>query len=303
MKYLAQLSNTKALKDLTKNELSDLQQALYNLGYTEIWIDGIYGQQTRRIFNKFKVDNALTYPDLIGHTTVDFITKKLEKEDNNKDFIFLTTPQVINNKLMIVKVPNNWQQKKLGNEDYTRLANLFGLSVPTIRAVMDVESSGSGFLLNELAPCRPKILFEGHIFYRQTPKPVSQTRPDLSHARWTKQFYKGGSAEWGRLLDAMKFDPLAAVRSASWGLGQVMGFNFSMVGYNTVEEMIIDCHKGEFEQARQMFNFCKNHPSKQLIPALKSQSWGTFAYYYNGAGYRQNQYDIKLRDAYRRYAR
>lgn len=302
MEYLSKLDSTTHIKDLSKDELIDLQQALFNLGYKDIWIDGIYGKQTRKIFNNFKADFELDYPDYIGHTTINFILNLLTKEET-AEFVLLDKPQTIGGKLMLVKIPPNWVQRKLEEKDFIKLASLFNLNIATIKAVMEVESNGSGFLLNEAAPCRPKILFEGHIFYNQTSQPVSKIRPDLSYPRWTKKYYKGGSAEWGRLLDAFKFDASASLKSASWGLGQIMGFNYSTLGYSSVEEMVIDAHKDEYHQARQMFDFCKNHPSGKLIPALRVRDWATFAYYYNGSGYRQNNYDAKLKNAYLKFAK
>lgn len=305
MQYLKKLESTKNIKDLSKNELIDLQKALSDLGYKEVWIDGIYGKQTRKFFNKFKEDFNLDYPDLIGQTTINFILNKLEKEENNNSgsFIFLTKPEMIGGKLMIVKMPPNWEQKKISDAEYIKLANLFNLNIPVIKALVSIESGGSGFLLNEKAPCRPKILFEGHWFYKLTPQPVSKIRPDLSYSSWTKKHYKGGSAEWTRLIDAMSFDPIPAVLSCSWGLGQVMGGNYVTLGYNSVQEMVIDAHKGEYHQAKQMLTFCKNHHTGKLLPALRSRDWATFAYYYNGAGYRKNNYDVKLKNAYLKFAK
>jgi peptidoglycan hydrolase-like protein with peptidoglycan-binding domain len=302
MNNLSKIEITKEVRKLSKLELFDLQKALRQMGYS-LAIDGIYGNETKTVFNRFKRDNALTHPDLIGQTTINFILNKLEKKETDFGFEFLTTPQTVNGKLMIVKMPTEWQQKALSNDDFVKLADVFKIDVPSVKAVMEIESNGSGFLLNESAPCRPKILFEGHIFYRQTSKPVSKTRPDLSYPSWTKRHYKGGSAEWGRLLDAMEFDPIAAVKSASWGLGQIMGFNHGILGYDNVEDMIIDAHKGEYYQAKHIFKFCQNHPSGKLMNALKAKNWTTFAYYYNGAGYAQNQYDIKLRNAYLKHSR
>lgn len=303
MDNLLILDETKNIKDLSKEELRDLQSALSKFNY-KIEIDGIYGKETKNVFNQFKKDNNLTYPDLIGSTTVNFILNKLKNKsvNINKDFSFLKKPEIINGKKVIVKMPPNWQQKKLSISDFEKLGDLFNLEKASIQAVMEIESSGSGFLLNEIYPARPKILFEGHIFYRQTVKPVSKTRPDLSHSSWTKKYYKGGSAEWERLLDAMEFDPIAAVKSASWGLGQIMGFNYELLGYSHVEDMIIDCHKGEYYQAKQIFNFCSNHPSGRVIKALKNKDWRTFAYFYNGESYQRNNYDVKLHNAYLKYS-
>jgi hypothetical protein len=48
----------------------------------------------------------------------------------------------------------------LSKSDYQDLSNEFDLEIALVKAVMDVESAGSGFLLKEPAPARPKILFE-----------------------------------------------------------------------------------------------------------------------------------------------
>ena len=202
------------------------------------------------------------------------------------------------NRQFIVNIPSGYEQKALAPEDYVKAASEFGLEVAVVRAVVEVEASGNGFLLNEPAPVRPKILFEAHHFYRLTPKPVSKTRPDLSSRRWNRSLYKGGSGEWKRLLDAMEFDPIPALKSASWGLGQVMGFNYKVAGCSSVEQMVVEAHQGEYQQLRHMLNFCKNN---NLIPALQNKDWARFARGYNGSGYRQNKYDTKLANSYQRW--
>ena len=57
----------------------DLQKALKQMSY-EISVDGIYGKETKTVFNQFKKDNNLTHPDLIGQTTVNIILNKKEKK-------------------------------------------------------------------------------------------------------------------------------------------------------------------------------------------------------------------------------
>jgi N-acetylmuramidase len=197
----------------------------------------------------------------------------------------------------IVKIPQGYIQPALSDSDYQDLSSEFDLKVAMLKAVIEVESAGSGFQLNEPVPARPKILFEAHWFYKLTPKPVSKTRPDLSSPRWNRSLYKGGSAEWGRLLDAMEFDEIQALKSASYGLGQIMGFNYPVAGCNSIQQFIQENFAGEYWQARHMMNFIVN---KGLRDELKRQNWAGFAQGYNGAGYRQNSYDTKLANAYHR---
>jgi hypothetical protein len=197
----------------------------------------------------------------------------------------------------IVKIPSGYVQPALSEQDYQDLSHEFDLEVAMIKAVIEVESAGSGFLLNEVAPARPKILFEAHWFYTLTPQPVSRTRPDLSSPVWDRDLYKGGSAEWGRLLDAMAFDEVQALKSASYGLGQVMGFNYPAAGCSSIQQFIQENFAGEYWQARHMMNFIVKNG---LSDELKRQDWANFALGYNGEGYRLNRYDTKLANTYHR---
>lgn len=199
----------------------------------------------------------------------------------------------------LVSLPKGYVQSALADADYQTLSAEFGINVALIKTVIGVESAGSGFLLNEAAPARPKILFEARWFYDLTPQPVSKTRPDLSSPTWNRSLYKGGSAEWDRLMDAIGFDEVAALKSASWGMGQVMGFNFGVAGCASVQQFVTENFAGEYWQARHMLNFIK---SNGLMDKLRRADWAGFARGYNGEGYRQNQYDRKLADAYRRFS-
>lgn len=195
-------------------------------------------------------------------------------------------------------VEDGFVQSALSDSDIQKLSSEFGLSVAIIKAVMEVEAAGSGFLLNEPSPSRPKILFEAHWFYKLTPHPVSRTRPDLSSRTWNRSLYKGGSAEWDRLMDAIAFDEIQALKSTSWGLGQVMGFNYMVAGCDSIEEFVLQSFTSEYYQARHMLSFINNN---SLLDDLKRLDWSSFAYGYNGPGYRANRYDKKLASAYAKY--
>lgn len=183
------------------------------------------------------------------------------------------------------------QNKALSEPDYQRAADMLGVEIAAIKAVVEIEASGSGFFPNG----QPKILFERHWFWSLTPQPVSRTRPDLSSP--DRGGYIGGPAEWDRLNDAIKFDRVAALKSASWGLGQVMGFNHEMVGYKDIEEFVRAMHESEGKQLDAMMNFIRKNG---LDLALRSHNWAAFAHGYNGpAGV--GVYDVKIAAAYRRH--
>jgi hypothetical protein len=187
-------------------------------------------------------------------------------------------------------------QAAIRDEDMRALAGLHDVAPAHLDAVLQVEAAGSGFLLHEPRPARPKILFEAHWFYKLTPLPVSKTRPDLSSRYWDRRLYKGGSAEWNRLRDACEFDVTQALKSASWGLGQVMGFNYMAAGCESIEQFVVEACSGERWQFAHMLNFIENNG---LMGHLRAGRWASFARGYNGSGYRANRYDTKLARAAR----
>ena len=71
--------------------------------------------------------------------------------------------------------------------------------LPVLWSVLTVESRGFGFQVDR----RPKILFERHIFHRETGGRFSGQAPDISAA--TGGGYIGGAAEYDRLERAVAF--------------------------------------------------------------------------------------------------
>ena len=57
--------------------------------------------------------------------------------------------------------------ENLTENDFQRVADLLGIEVAVVKAVQAVETGGHGGFV---APGRPMILFEGHIFWRELKK-------------------------------------------------------------------------------------------------------------------------------------
>lgn len=68
----------------------------------------------------------------------------------------------------------------------------------------------------------------------------------------------------------------------------MMGFNYAMCGYGSVEEMVKDMCVGEDKQLEAFARFVK---LAKLHSYLEQKDWGGFAKRYNGPGYARNQYD------------
>ena len=120
--------------------------------------------------------------------------------------------------------------------DFDRAAMLLDCDPAALKAVRKVETGGKGGFLPS---GRPTILFEGHIFWQQLrtrgidPQGVTSGNEDILYPKWTKALYKGGEAEYERLLRARHINEDAANASASWGMFQIMGFNHAACGEPT----------------------------------------------------------------------
>lgn len=173
-------------------------------------------------------------------------------------------------------------------------ATALDIDLPTVWAIVAVETSGCGFLPNR----RPVILFERHVFHKETGGKFDNIAGDLSHPSgggWGP----GGVHQYARLDRAIQLDRRAALRSTSWGIGQVMGFNAETVGYAGVEEMVSAAYVSEDEQLKAMFGFIR---ALKLGTALRQRDWAGFARKYNGPKFKEFAYDTKLDKAFQRFS-
>jgi hypothetical protein len=189
----------------------------------------------------------------------------------------------------------------LSEDDFRRAAATLGCDVPAIKAVAEVESSGRGFLNDG----RLRVLFEGHQFFKYTKGAYAATNPDICHPKWTRTFYATGdpetrgAGELARLERAKQLDKKAALMSCSIGKFQVMGFNFALCGFKSVEEFWAALGKDE---GNQLDAFCCYVKEVGLDDDLRAHNWAEFARRYNGPEYKKNRYDEKLSKAHAKYA-
>ena len=176
-------------------------------------------------------------------------------------------------------------------QDQVAAATRLGVDAAVVKAVTAVEARGSGFIRNTDLPC---ILFEGHWFHRFTRGVHANHHPHLSYPSWTKKHYKGGRGEYDRLVEAISIcdEPDSALKSASWGLFQIMGFNHELAGYTDVRAFVNAMSVSEGAQLDAFVSFVLAQPA--MAEHLQEKRWAEFARRYNGPGYQQNQYDVKL---------
>ncbi len=161
----------------------------------------------------------------------------------------------------------------------------------TIWTVILVETAGCGFLPDR----RPVILFERHVFSEWTGGVYDEIAPTIS-SHIPGYYGQVGYGQYDRLILAMKLDTKAALYSASWGLGQILGYNFRSAGYTCVEDMVTEFCNSEDAQLLAMARYCHR---RGLADELRRGDWTAFAFSYNGPSFHKNRYDARLNAAHR----
>ena len=191
-------------------------------------------------------------------------------------------------------------QTQLTADDVSSAALDLNVEMAALRAVIDVECSGSGFI----ADGRPAILYEAHVFHRLTGGRYGNAKDRygvaLSVPLWNKALYgASGAHQWDRLEDAAKLDWGAAHQACSWGIGQLLGENYRPAGWSDIQSFVAAMEESAGQQLNGMCRFIKD---KKLDAPLRAKNWAAFARGYNGSGYAANQYDTKLAAAYAKWS-
>lgn len=261
--------------------VSYLQELLGKLGY-QIPTTGYFGEMTEAAVRNFQEKNNLVVD---GEVAIKTWTVLIDK----------------------TKPAQTLSSKFLGEQDLKNFAQKHQLELAAVKAVNEVESSGKGFLVDG----RPKILFEGHIFWRQLEERgfnpgqlANLSNQDVLYSKWTKAHYSGGSKEYDRMEKAANLlpDPKvreAALASASWGSYQIMGFHAKKLGYSSVQAFVDEMY---IHERNQLESFGRYITVFGCITHLKSLNWAGFARCYNGPAFAQNKYDVKMANAYRKYS-
>lgn len=252
--------------NLSSEEIALCQRALNELTQSRLRADGVVGPATNHVVLKFQQLNNITPKDgVINENTYSLLKAHIDQR-------FIRKSQIV------------------------QMARDIGVLPSMLLAIVDKESVGAGFLTNG----RPVILFERHKFYQFTKAKHGETlaekwrkeNSNICFPVWTADAYIGGVGEWSRFEIARTMEAELAMLSTSWGLMQVMGFNFHVCGYETVQDMVEDMMNSEVQQMKAAVNFIRKQPN--LYQAMKARNFEGVARAYNGAGYKKNNYDTKL---------
>lgn len=257
-------------KGMKGPEVLELQKQLVSLGYS-IKPDGDFGNNTYLAVCDFQRKHQLNDDGIVG--------------DNTR---------------RVMSAPNK-TLKSLTEADYQWAADFLKDDVASIKAVKEVEAPNGGFLKDG----RVTILFERHVMYRQLtannidPEKYTGKYPELVNKKTGG--YLGGSKEHNRLKTAKLIDKRSALESASWGAYQIMGYHWKALGFNSVDAFVAKMEASERDQLEIFVKFIQNDPV--LLKAIRSDDWVSFAKRYNGSNYAKNNYDVKLKAAFDKYAR
>lgn len=191
-------------------------------------------------------------------------------------------------------------------------AAAYGISEADAAAVLQIESGGKAF--NVMG--RPITRFENHIFWSRWGRDHQETfnqhfQFNREGQTWTghrwrsdpngqwQDFHGSQAAEMEVLDFARGLDDTAALMSASYGAGQVMGFNYELLGYESPQAMYEAFNGGVQAQLNGMFSYFENTAA---LAALKRGDYTGFAASYNGQGQAEH-YGELIRAASQSYTR
>ena len=316
-----------------------LAEAGFTQQPTEVFADGDFGKGTLEATRALQSAIGVTVDGVVGPATLSGLQKLLEPANAIPDLSpraaeainepepagvreimqneVATTASGINADVLsevplqpvqpvetpVQPAPTPKASKALTEEAIREAANNLGVDVACVKAVAEVESLGNGFNSTGMV----KILFERHKFYKfiaqkyGVPKAnqLAAMHPDICSPK-AGGYTSSTATEHKRLDKAIAIDRECAMKSASWGRFQVMGFNYAAAGFANVEDFCVAMWKSEDEHLRAFVNFIK--ADANMHRHLKNRNWAAFANAYNGPAYAQNKYDTKLAAAYRKYS-
>lgn len=189
---------------------------------------------------------------------------------------------------------------KLTQQQILTVAQSIGADYASFMAFIMTESSGVGF---DTVTGKVIIRFELSWFVRKlSDRKISYSLNGATITSKGITFTVSNAnqkANWDAFNQAWKIDQTCAMLATSWGMMQVMGFNYSTCGFHTVDDFVTAMRSGELGQIQAAAQFILHNAP--LLAALKAKNWKVVAYYYNGAKYAVNHYDTHLETNYNKY--
>jgi hypothetical protein len=98
-------------------------------------------------------------------------------------------------------------------------------------------------------------------------------------------------------LKAADINEELAICSSSFGTSQVMGFNYRSLGLSSIDDFYEIMKEGKEAQISLMIKYISSRSGLKEELEKEEPNWATVARLYNGEGYKENNYDVKLAQA------
>ncbi len=197
--------------------------------------------------------------------------------------------------------PATGRAEKPSREAYAAAAWLLACDPLMLEAFGLVEAGSEGAFLDT---GEPTILFERHVFSALTGGRfdgfvVPGTDPvDAASWRVISSPKPGGygpvSVQHRRLNAAVALDRNAALKSASWGLFQILGRNHAACGYPDVQRFVNAMIRSVDDHLRALTMFIRF--DTRLLDAIRKNDYVTAAEIYNGPRQADHDYAGRLRN-------
>src|SRR6185369_3987582 len=116
-----------------------------------------------------------------------------------------------------------------------------------------------------------------------------------------KDKYADGLGSYKRLSKAFQLNKEAALESCSWGAFQIMGEYWSTMEYSSIYDFVKSISRSQKEQLKAFVAYIK-YVNPSIKKYLANKDWVAAAKAYNGPGYKDNNYDVKLEAAYIKFS-
>ena len=266
-------------------EVRQLQRQLATIGF-DVDPDGIFGAATEAAVITFQQRQRLVVDGIVGPQVRARLAELAGAATDATDIAAMDVPD---GAALVARGEFHGDGQEISGADIAAAAAELGVEAAALMAVKAVESGPYGSFLDD---GRPPILFERHIFHRQTGGRFA-SHPDISH-KSAGNYGKGGAHQYTRLERAMKLDRQAALEAASWGAFQILGRNWAMLGYDSVDDLVASTMSAR----GQLDGLVRYIRATDLDDELRTHNWAGFARGYNGPNYHRNKYHTKLQAAY-----
>jgi len=159
-------------------------------------------------------------------------------------------------------------------------ATQYDLDYRIVYAICMTESQGHGVMHGKIIKRYEPHIYNGFVKVKNGQRKKHPSLPGLE-TNWIRK----------HTLTELK------LLSTSLGIGQIMGWHYPSLGYESIGAML-KAWMDEEVQLKDMFRFILVYRNGDFFKALQRIDYIEIAKMWNGPGYKKNNYDVKLKKEY-----